>query len=89
MVLERAGVEAGGLAAGEGVEMPADRLEGERDLVGIPPLRALEDHVLEEVRSRLAPSWRAPTLIQTPMASERTESISSPITVSPDGRTVR
>ena len=27
MVLERAGVEAGGLAAGEGVEMPADRLE--------------------------------------------------------------
>src|SRR5688572_5470787 len=34
-------------------------------------------------------SWRAPTFIQTPIATERTESIASPITVRPDGSTVR
>ena len=43
------GVQAGHLAPGESVEMPADRLDRERDLEGVAMPGTLEDHVLEEV----------------------------------------
>src|SRR5262249_10920093 len=49
VLLEAARVVAHVLARGEGVELAAARLEAIGDLVGGAALRALEQHVLEEV----------------------------------------
>ena len=44
-----AGVETGVLPRGVGVQVPALRLDGRRDLLGITSRRPLEEHVLQEV----------------------------------------
>ena len=48
--LQHAGEIGGGLQAGGGVELAADRLDLLGDVAGAAPLGALERHVLEQVR---------------------------------------
>jgi len=50
MLPQHFGVEAGALAAGEGVKCPADGIDRLGDLLRASPLRPLEQHVLDEVR---------------------------------------
>ena len=49
ILLQHLGVEGGILAGGIGVEVPADILDLPRDGSRVPPRRALEGHVFEEV----------------------------------------
>jgi hypothetical protein len=51
VLVEDPGVEAGVLLGGERVELPADRVQGDRDVQGGPLGGALEQQVLEEVRA--------------------------------------
>jgi hypothetical protein len=54
VVGEHAGVEARVLLRGVRVQLAAARLHGRGDLLGGAPARALEQHVLEEVRGTVA-----------------------------------
>ena len=51
VVLEHARIVSGALGAGRGVEIAADRLDLLGDLTGRAPPRALERHMLEEMRN--------------------------------------
>src|SRR3989442_1493607 len=50
MVVQHLGVEGGALPGRKGIELPAERIDLPRDGLGRAPPRALEDHVLDEVR---------------------------------------
>ncbi len=53
MFVEHLGVEADHLLGGESVEITADRIDGTRDVLGRPVRRALEQHVLNEMRDTI------------------------------------
>ncbi len=48
---QNGGVKAGGFGGGKGVGHPAHHIEFASDLVGIPASGALEDHMLDEMRT--------------------------------------
>ena len=54
VVVGDARVDDGVLARGRGVQLGAHRVEGLRDLLRLEPARALEQHVLDEVRDARA-----------------------------------
>ena len=53
MAVQHAGVEAGGIAGGEGVDLPADGVHAPGKLRGGAVGRALEEHMLNEVGAAL------------------------------------
>ena len=53
MAVQHAGIEAGGIAGGEGVDLPADGVHAPGKLRGGAVGRALEEHVLDEVGAAL------------------------------------
>ena len=75
VLVEHLQVIAGVFLGGEGVDLAADRIHLLRDFFGTPARRALEEHVLDEVRDAgmlSAGSWREPRVSQMPTATERT-----------------
>ena len=54
VVVGDAGVDDGVLPGGRGVQLGSHRVEGLRDLLRLEPPRALEQHVLDEVRDARA-----------------------------------
>ena len=74
MVIEDAHVETGVLLGGERIHLPANGIDGARDLLGRPDWRSPEHQVLDQMGDPAAPSGsaREPVSTQTPTATERT-----------------
>ena len=60
VLAQHARVIGGGVDAGRGVELAADRLDLFGDVAGAPPRRTLEGHMLEEMRDAMLAARLAP-----------------------------